>query len=104
MTEDILKGGGEMTEKSGKRSLWTNLSIVCIGLGILCWIMTFIGMPGLWALTLIINPLGCIFAAVGRLKDGRTAWWLIINILMTFSFVIVMLLGYAYMSMTHGKL
>ncbi|WP_078552071.1 hypothetical protein [Bacillus alkalicellulosilyticus] len=80
-----------MLEK--KRKLFFRLSVICILIGIATWIPNFILEYGYsyWLLTFIINPLGIIFGIL-----GRSIWTVIANIIMTFSFFILMYVGYLF--------
>lgn len=79
-----------MTQKES-RSLWTKLSYITILIGILLWVPNLIFQYGYscWMLTFIINPIGIIFGII-----GKSLWGIIWNILLTFSFFIIMFFGY----------
>ncbi|MDQ0229229.1 hypothetical protein [Metabacillus malikii] len=76
-------------KKSNKR--WIALSFFCFIVGVALWLPNFILQYGygFWMLTFIINPLGILFGFLGRVKIG-----IIANIIMTFSFFIIMFVGY----------
>ncbi|WP_306462670.1 hypothetical protein [Halobacillus litoralis] len=76
-------------EKSNKK--WTILSGICFLVGVALWLPNFILQYGygFWILTFIINPVGAVFGYLGKSKFG-----IISNIIMTFSFFIIMFVGY----------
>lgn len=75
-------------EKSNKK--WIALSGICFLVGVALWLPNLILQYGyFWILTFIINPLGALFGYLGRSKIG-----IISNIIMTFSFFIIMFVGY----------
>lgn len=75
-------------EKSNKK--WITLSVICFLAGVALWLPNLILQYGygFWMLTFIINPLGALFGYLGRSKFG-----IISNIIMTFSFFIIMFVG-----------
>ncbi|WP_306462702.1 hypothetical protein [Halobacillus litoralis] len=76
-------------EKSNKK--WIILSGICFLVGVTLWLPNFILQYGygFWILTFIINPVGAVFGYLGKSKFG-----IISNIIMTFSFFIIMFVGY----------
>lgn len=72
------------------KKLWITLSVICIVIGIATWIpnVVFEYGYGYWLLTFIINPLGIFFGYMGRSKIA-----IFLNIIMTFSFFILMFVG-----------
>lgn len=68
-----------------------NLSITCLVISVLIWIpnLFFQVASPLWLFTFLIGPLGAGLAFLGK-KKGL----LIANVVMTFSFFIVMAVGY----------
>ncbi|WBL17544.1 hypothetical protein [Sutcliffiella sp. NC1] len=72
------------------RKLCIILSYLCFFIGMATWIPNFLFQYGYgyWLLTFIINPIGIIFGYVGNSKVT-----MIINIIMTFSFFILMFIG-----------
>jgi len=85
----LCRGGAIGLENNNKK-LWITLSVICILIGIATWIPNFIFDYGYgyWLLTIIINPLGIICGYLGR---SRIA--IILNIILTFSFFILMFFG-----------
>ncbi|WNF38769.1 hypothetical protein RJD24_10245 [Bacillaceae bacterium IKA-2] len=76
--------------QNNQRNLWIILSVICILIGIATWIPNFIFKfgYGYWLLTFFINPLGILFGYLGRSKVA-----MITNIIITFSFFILMFFG-----------
>ena len=83
---------------------WVMLSILCLLLGIVAWLPSFIHLLGIeswfpsfmhfkrvgyWLFTLIINPIGAFCG-----YKGKSTFGIISNALMTVSFFILMFIGY----------
>lgn len=72
---------------------WIGLSIACFLIGVIAWLPNFIfdyGYP-FSLLTFIINPIGVVFGMLGENKFG-----IIANVIMTFSFFLLMAFGYVF--------
>lgn len=85
--------GKDLTSTSETSSKWFVLSIACVIIGIIAWLPNFIfdfGYP-YPMLTFIINPIGVVFAVVGKSTLG-----IILNVIMTFSFFLLMFFGYLF--------
>ncbi|WP_027963884.1 hypothetical protein [Halalkalibacillus halophilus] len=67
-------------------------AFACVAIGIALWLPNFIYNFGygysLW--TFVINPIGALLGYVGKSKTD-----IILNIIMTFSFFILMAVGYS---------
>lgn len=67
------------------------ISLLCIVLAVLAWILNVVFQIAstLWLATFVLGIIGAVFAAL-----GRNYWLLIGNIVMFFSFFILMAIGY----------
>ncbi|WJE17132.1 hypothetical protein QRD89_07215 [Halobacillus sp. ACCC02827] len=75
-----------------KESRWQLLSILCACLGAALWLPNFLLNYGygFWMGTFIINPIGVVFGILGGSRIG-----IVLNSIMTFSFLIFMFVGYS---------
>jgi hypothetical protein len=87
-------------EKLALKKTWIWLSMICFLIGIAVWIpnILFQKASSYWLLTFVINPIGIYFGYLGKSKIGK-----ILNIFMTGSFFIFMVIGYLINFLFGGK-
>ncbi len=77
-------------KKKKSNKAWITFSVICFLVGVALWLPNFIYQFGfVYSLyTFIINPIGALFGYLGKSK-----FWMILNIMMTFSLFILWFVG-----------
>lgn len=80
----------------GQRKVFALLSLLCAVICILLWVPNIvfdIGSPW-WLVIFFVSPAGVILGVM-----GRNIWFVIFNLIMFFSFLILMALGFDIMTL-----
>ncbi|CAG7840604.1 hypothetical protein CLOHAE12215_02028 [Clostridium haemolyticum] len=75
------------------------ISIGCVLISIVSWIPNFCSIPAFfWILSVILSPIGFIMSLIGLIKYNWIGGILVslLNVIMFFSFFILMYIGYNY--------